>query len=78
MLDGYEQWQLLGRGGMGEVYRAYDTRLRRLVAIKRLRGALPTADQSERFRREAEALAQLQHSNIVQVHAWEVEDKQTR
>ena len=55
----YEIQSLLGKGGMGEVYRAQDTRLHRDVAIK------TSAKQfSERFEREARAIAALNHSNI--------------
>ncbi len=59
----------LGHGGMGEVYRAWDPVLERSVALKRLRSS---SDQDvgapERFRREALALAQLNHPNVCQVH----------
>ncbi len=58
---------LLGRGGMGEVYKAWDTRLERWVAVKRLRTDRASADERERFRREARAAAQLGHPAILQV-----------
>ena len=55
----------LGAGGMGEVYKARDTRLDRLVAIKVLSSALSaSADARERFEREAQAISQLSHPNI--------------
>ena len=54
---------LLGRGGMGEVYRAHDPRLRRDVAIK-----ISAAEISERFEREARAVAALNHPNICQIY----------
>jgi serine/threonine-protein kinase len=58
----------LGAGGMGEVFLAYDRRLDRRVAIKRLRSDLDSARARERLRREARAAARLSHSAIVQVH----------
>src|SRR5512133_2966474 len=62
---------LLGTGGMGEVYRAWDPTLERSVALKALRaGADREATAPERFRREALALAQLNHPNVCQVHDW--------
>lgn len=57
----------LGMGGMGEVFLAFDRRLGRHVAIKRLRSDLGTASARERLRREARATARLSHSAIVQV-----------
>jgi len=62
-LGPYEILGLLGTGGMGEVYKARDTRLDRIVAIKRLKG-----QHSERFREEALAIAALNHPNICQIH----------
>ncbi|WP_257309996.1 protein kinase domain-containing protein [Geothrix fuzhouensis] len=62
---------LLGTGGMGEVYQAWDPTLERSVALKALRaGADREATAPERFRREALALAQLNHPNVCQVHDW--------
>jgi len=62
---------LLGTGGMGEVYRAWDPTLERSVALKALRaGEEREATAPERFRREALALAQLNHPNVCQVHDW--------
>ena len=59
----------LGAGGMGEVYRARDTRLDRDVAIKVLPAALTdSATARERFQREARAVAALQHPNICTIH----------
>ena len=59
---------VLGRGGMGDVFAAYDPELRRPVAIKLLRSR-PDVDQGDgrRLRREAAAIARLSHPNIVQV-----------
>src|SRR4029434_1346196 len=62
-LGPYEIESTLGAGGMGEVYRALDTRLDRIVAIKQL-----TPDQRARFEREARAIAALSHPNICQVY----------
>jgi serine/threonine protein kinase/Tol biopolymer transport system component len=68
-LGPYEIISLLGAGGMGEVYRARDTRLRREVAIKVLPpGFANDADLLKRFEREARAVSQLNHPNIVVIH----------
>jgi serine/threonine protein kinase len=67
----YRLDEMLGRGGMGEVYRAYDTEHRRTVAIKRLSPHL--ADDPEfqrRFRREAHNVAQLSNPHIVPIHRY--------
>lgn len=67
-LGPYRLDAVLGRGGMGEVHRAYDQRLHRHVAIKRVRPADHGEDaRRERFRREARAAASLTHPAIVQV-----------
>jgi len=61
-LGPYEILSLLGRGGMGEVYRAKDTRLRRDVAIKVLPPSfVADPDRVQRFEREAQVLAALNH-----------------
>ena len=72
-LGPYEIVEPIGKGGMGEVYRARDTKLRREVAIKVLPEAF-TADPGRlaRFQREAEVLASLNHPNIA--HIYEVEE----
>jgi len=71
-LGGYEVVDLLGAGGMGEVYRARDTRLKREVAIKVLPdGFSQDAERLARFQREAEVLATLNHSNIAAVYGFE-------
>jgi serine/threonine protein kinase len=62
-LGPYEILARIGAGGMGEVYRARDARLNRFVAIK-----VSTAQFSERFEREAKAIAALNHPNICQIH----------
>ncbi len=65
----YEIIEALGQGGMGEVYRARDTRLRRQVAIKTVAsGALNDPHFRARFDREARAVAALSHPNILAIH----------
>jgi serine/threonine-protein kinase len=65
----YELGELLGRGGMAEVRKGHDTRLGRVVAIKRLRTALASdATFQARFRREAQSAASLNHPAIVAVY----------
>jgi eukaryotic-like serine/threonine-protein kinase len=68
-LGPYKIISLLGAGGMGEVYRAHDTRLRRDVALKVLQESLTTdSDRLRRFELEARAIAALNHPNIVGVY----------
>ena len=68
-LGNFEIVELLGRGGMGEVFRAHDSRLNRDVAIKVLRAALARdPDLIARFEREARAASGLNHPNIVSVY----------
>ncbi|AXA37526.1 MAG: serine/threonine protein kinase [Candidatus Hydrogenedentota bacterium] len=66
----YQLRRMLGRGGMGEVWLAFDTKLERDVAIKVMRRELiAREDAVKRFYREARAVARLNHPNIVQVYA---------
>ena len=68
-LGPYEIQSPLGAGGMGEVYRARDTRLDRTVAIKVLNSQLvANAELRARFEREAKIISQLQHSHICVLH----------
>ena len=74
-LGHYEVLSLLGAGGMGEVYRARDTRLKREVALKVLPGAFAAEpDRLTRFQREAEVLASLNHPNIAAIYGIEHAD----
>jgi len=70
-LGPYEIVALIGAGGMGEVYRARDTRLNRDVAIKVLRDLARNPDRVARFTREAQTLASLNHQNIAHIHGLE-------
>ena len=71
----YELGDEIGRGGMADVYLAHDRLLDRWVAVKVLLPAIATDPVSiERFRREAQAAASLNHPNIVAVYDWGEED----
>lgn len=74
-IPGYKVLRELGRGGMGVVYLAHDEALKRNVALKMiLAGHLAEADTLNRFRLESQAIARLQHPNIVQIYevsSWE-------
>ena len=71
-LGHYEISTLLGKGGMGEVWRARDTRLGREVAIKTLPEEFAKdADRLARFEREAKLLASLNHPNIAAIRGFE-------
>jgi serine/threonine protein kinase len=71
-LGSHEITAPLGKGGMGEVYRARDTKLKREVAIKILPEEFSRdADRVSRFQREAEVLASLNHPNIAAIHDFE-------
>ena len=68
----YEIGESIGAGGMGEVYRATDVRLKRDVAIKVLPDAFVDDDQRlARFQREAEVLASLNHASIAHLYGLE-------
>ena len=71
-LGPYEILSPLGAGGMGEVYRAKDTKLKREVAVKVLPESFASdPDRMARFQREAEVLAALNHPNIAQIYGVE-------
>src|SRR5262249_10430162 len=68
----YEVTALIGEGGMGQVYRARDTKLNRDVALKILPDAFVSdPDRLARFTREAQTLAALNHTNIAHIHGLE-------
>jgi tetratricopeptide (TPR) repeat protein len=77
MVGRYVILGLAGEGGMGDIYKAMDTSLERTVALKRVRSGIPGDATQERFRREALALAQLNHPGICQVFELSETDRGT-
>src|SRR5437868_7002047 len=76
-LGPYEILAPIGAGGMGEVYRALDTKLNRPVAVKLLAEELADVAARRRFQREAQTASSLNHPHIVTVHdAGEVDGRQ--
>ena len=73
-IGSYEIVSLLGAGGMGEVYRARDPKLKRDVALKLLPDAGSDPDRRKRFTREALAVAAINHPHIVTIHSVEESD----
>jgi serine/threonine protein kinase len=74
-LGPYQISSLLGTGGMGEVYRAHDPKLKREVAIKVLpQHTASDPDRRARFEREAQSIAALNHPNIVTIYSVEEAD----
>ena len=74
-LGHYRILEQIAAGGMGVVYQAYDNRLDRNVAVKVLPpGALPDERDRKRFRKEAVALAKLNHPNIATIHDFDTQD----
>src|SRR5262245_45962159 len=67
VVPGYELLDVLGEGGMGIVYRAWQTNLKRVVALKMMRAGTP-AEHQARFRVEAEAMARARHPNIIEIY----------
>ena len=70
----YVTLKKLGEGGKGIVYKARDTALNRVVAIKLLKSEVLTEETYSRFMREAQAVAKLNHPNIVSIHDIGKED----
>jgi HD-like signal output (HDOD) protein/tRNA A-37 threonylcarbamoyl transferase component Bud32 len=69
-INGYEIKEIIGRGAMGVVFKAYDPQLRRYAAIKMLNAErLISSDARERFVREARAAAAIQHPNVITIYA---------
>ena len=78
-LGAYKILAPLGAGGMGEVYRARDTKLNREVAIKVLLAAVTNdPERLVRFSREAQVLAALNHQNIAHIHGLEESEVSAR
>jgi serine/threonine protein kinase len=74
-LGQYEIREKIGQGGMAQVYKAYQPNLTRFVAVKILPPTLAEeAGFTERFQREAQAIARLQHPNILQVYDYGIQD----
>ena len=67
-MDGYQIVSRIGVGGMGEVYLAQDTKLRRKVALKLVRAGMDSTEIVTRFRHEEQILASLNHPNIAQLY----------
>jgi serine/threonine protein kinase len=74
----YDQLEVIRHGGMGIVYKARDTRLNRIVALKTMRADRlgPSPEMVERFRREAQAIAHLSHLHIIPIHDFGEQDGQ--
>src|SRR5262245_16096040 len=64
----YQFLEKLGQGGMGEIYKAQDTRLNRFVAVKVLTAGRSDIEHRRRFLQEAQAASALNHPNIITIH----------
>jgi len=73
----YQLETLIGQGGMGEVWRAFDTVKKRTVAVKRLPRKLAADEEFQaRFRRESELAAQLEHPHVIPIYDYgEIEER---
>ena len=78
VLRPYMDWQLVGWGGMAQVYKARSVRSQRWVAVKIMRPDTLGKDSRQRFEREARILSKLDHPNIVRLVDYDVSDKQYR
>jgi len=74
IIEDYQVLSRIGIGGMGEVYLAQDTKLRRKVALKLVRAGMDTSEIVARFRQEEQILASLNHPNIAQLYGAGVTD----
>jgi tRNA A-37 threonylcarbamoyl transferase component Bud32 len=74
VLDGFDDWQLVGRGGMAVVYRAHHAGRERPVAVKVLNSDIDSDEGILRFEREAEIVASLDHPNIVKLLGYRQTD----
>src|SRR3954454_3787327 len=63
----------IGRGGMGSIWIALDTQLRRRVALKLMRPEMTSASSRGRFEREAMAVARIQHQHVIQIYDYGIE-----
>ncbi len=65
----------IGRGGMGSIWVALDTKLHRRVALKLMRPDMTSPSSRGRFEREAMAVARIQHPNVIQIHEYGIDEE---